>query len=602
MSDYIDMLQSLSHKQLMVMLARQRQEETQGIAMVGVGCRFPGGLDDPAAYWRALRDGRAVPQESDALPADSLGRPRWNVAAEDLAPLAGLLSSGAYLDAVDLFDADYFGMSEQEATYLDPQQRLLLEVTVQALADANLTRAQLTDGRKVGVYVGVSTVEYNFAALRNGLRPQDLSPYMGTGTALSATAGRIALALGSSGPTMTIDTACSSAITALHLAAAALRRRECDVAVIGACHLLLSPFTSDVFAKAGMLSAAGRSRPFADDADGHVRAEGCGILVLERKRDADEAGRPYYAVLRGSAVHQHGDRPEMSAASAAGQRTVIELALSAAGVEPADVRYVEAQANGSRIGGVIEAETLGEVYRAATDAPPLYVGSHKANLGYLETASGAAGLIKTVLALANAEIPPHVGADRPDPGIAWDRLGLKLPDKPLPWPGDGRRIAAVSAFGFTGTNAHALLEAAPGPAAVPPTSVAALLAVSAHSDAALAATAARLRDDLSARTDWDHASVCRTLIDGRDHRPHRHAAVVRDRAGLLAWLDFWAGDAPEPPVAQDGDLRLEAELYLGGGQPGPAALWPDGTRPPLIRLPGPVLLGRRYWSDGNTWS
>lgn len=715
MTDYIDSLETLTRKQLIVLLARQRQERTQAIAVTGMGCRFPGGIDTPDAFWAALRSGRAVPDEARDLPADSLGRPRWDTAAADLAPLTATLENGVYLDGVDLFDAGYFGLDAEEAVHLDPQQRLLLEVTVQALADANLTLDALRR-RRVGVYVGLSTAEYNFAGLRNGLGKDDLSAYMGTGTALSAASGRIALALGVQGPVLTLDTACSSALTATHLAAAALRDGECDVALVGVSHLLLSPFTSEVFAKAGMVSPTGRCRPFTADADGYVRAEGCGVLVLERHRDAVEADRQPYAAIRGSAVHQYGDRPGMAAASAAGQRTVVELALERSGTAPHEVRYVEAQANGSRLGGVIEAETLAEVYRRREPgAPVLHLGSCKANLGYLETASGAAGLMKVALALAHGEIPPQPGADDPDPGISWDRTALKLPDRSEPWPPGTRRLAAVNAIGFTGTAAHVVMEGVrERPATATAEGVPALLALSGHTPEALAATAARLLGFLRGRAGWSYASVCRTLAECRDDLTYRHAAVVNGRDALLdelalairpgdrrttpaglridlrggrrphrlpfpalaehlrpeggadegaddatAWVLAWTGllaaagitvaaalldpadaevltpaltgaragtaapagwelrrtaeglvlrrtgtdegpwtDAAE--VDQAGWCELVAEAFLAGGRLDLGTVTPR-PRPALCRLPGPALVGRRYWSDNNIW-
>ncbi|HEY8981167.1 MAG TPA: beta-ketoacyl synthase N-terminal-like domain-containing protein [Streptomyces sp.] len=547
MTDYIDQLASLSRKQLMVLLARQHRERTQGIAISGMGCRFPGGIDSPDTLWNALRDGRVVPGATAAAPADSLGRPRWDTAAADLAPLAPTLDKGAYLEGVDLFDAGYFGLGAEEAVHLDPQQRLLLEVTVQALADANLD-PQALRSRTVGVYVGLSTAEYHFAGLRNGLGKDDLSPYMGTGTALSAASGRIALALGVQGPALTLDTACSSALTAAHLAAAALRDGECDVAVTGVSHLLLSPFTSEVFAQAGMVSPTGTCRPFTAQADGYVRAEGCGVLVLERHRDVAEDGRRPYAVIRGSAVHQNGDRGGLAAYSTAGQRRVIDLALQRSAVDAHDVRYVEAQANGSRVGGIVEAETLAQAYRRQdSGAPALYLGSAKANLGYLETASGAAGLMKTALALCHGEIPPQPGADEPDPKIGWDRTALRLARTPEPWPSAGRRLAAVSATGFTGTAAHLVMEAVPEPdgTTLPEPTGPALLVLSGHTPQALAAGARRLRAHLGDRADWTYTSVCRTLAERREHLAHRHAAVVHDNARLLEELDRVTGDTQE---------------------------------------------------------
>ncbi len=452
MKDYIDSLERLSHKQLVLLLARQRMAATQGIAVTGMGLRFPGDLNTPASLWSALREGRVVFDGQPEIPVDSTGRPRWNLDAPDLAPSADLLRRGSYLRAIDLFDADRFGISDEEALYLDPQQRLLVTCAAEALIDADIDDVA---GLRTGVFTAVSTVEYNYAALRNGIGEDGLSAYMGPGGALSATAGRIATALQLNGPALTVDTACSSALTALHLACASLRAGECDVAVVGASHLLLAPATFGIFARSGMLSPTGRSRPFDAGADGYVRGEGCGVLVLRRSQDAAGA----YAAIKGTAIYQHGERDSIERMSATGQARVIQRALYGAGAQPHQVQYVEAQANGVRLAAVIEMEVLADVYdRTRSDDPALFVGSAKANLGYLETVSGMASLIKTVLAVHHGEIPPQVGLDLPDPDIAWNRLSLEIPRQLLPWPVEPRRLAAVSSFGFTGTYGHALVE------------------------------------------------------------------------------------------------------------------------------------------------
>jgi acyl transferase domain-containing protein len=456
--DYIDSIQQLSHKQLVVMLARQRLASTQPIAVVGMAMRFPGGLDSPAALWEALLEPRVVFGPQPRVPVDSTGRPRWNLDAPDLAPYADLLTRGAYVADVDLFDADRYGIREQEALFLDPQQRLLVTCTAEALADAGLGDVC---GLRTGVFTALSDVEYNYAAIRNGVGIEGLSAHMGPGSAASAAAGRIATCFRLVGPALTVDTACSSALTALHLAAAALRSGECDVAIVGASQLALAPGAFGVVARSGMLSPTGRARPFDAGADGYVRAEGCGVLVLRRQSDAANA----YAAVRGTAVYQHGDRDSIAAVSAIGLSRVIQDALRAGDVAPQDVGFVEAQANGVRLSAVIEAEVLADAYgRKGTDGPPLPVGSAKANLGYLETVSGMASLMKAVLAVHHAEIPPQAGFDVADPTIAWDALSLVVPRAPTPWPGGAagsgrpRRIAGVSSFGFTGTYCHALVE------------------------------------------------------------------------------------------------------------------------------------------------
>lgn len=545
--NYIDYLESLSKTQLVLMLARARQEETQGLGVIGMGCRFPGGIDSPAAFWALLRRAGSVPMRE--APTDSLGQPRWNPEAPDLTPVAPLLRTGAYLSGVDLFDAEYFGMSDEESQYVDPQQRLLLEVAVQALADANLRRADLRR-RRVGIYVSVGFIEYGFAGLRNRVPADQVTMHMLQGSAASAASGRLGLMLGIDGPALTLDTASSSMLSVVHLAGAALRRRECDLALVGACHLLLSPFTTLMLSRAGALSPTGDSRPFGVGANGHVRGEGCGVFVLKRQADCvADHDRPY-AFIRGSAVHQHGDRIALSVASAAGQKTVIDLALRNARVAPHEVQYVEAQANGSQLGGRVEAEALAEAYdRRRPGSPPLVVGSCKANLGYLEVASGAPALMKTALALSHGEIPPHPGADAPDPGIAWGALTLNA--VPMAWPGDGRRLAGISGFGMDGINAHVIAEAPPPGTQAAPTEdeLPALCVLSAHSDAALRATADRLRRHLQVTMDWHPAQVCRTLIEGRDLAKRRAVRVVHSAEQLLKHLtDVAEQGAPATPA------------------------------------------------------
>jgi 3-oxoacyl-[acyl-carrier-protein] synthase II len=450
--DYIDSIEQLSHKQLVVMLARQRLAATQGIAVAGMAMRFPGDLDSPGAVWSALRESRVVIGGQPRVPVDTLGRPRWNIDAPDLAPYADLLGKGSYLRAIDLFDAERYGISDEEADYLDPQQRLLVTCAAEALADAGIDDAAEL---RTGVFAATSTVEYNLAALRNRVGADGLSAHMGPGSALSAAAGRIATCLRLCGPALTVDTACSSALTALHLACASLRSGECDVAIVGASHLLLAPGAFGVLARLGVLSPTGRSRPFDASADGYVRSEGCGVIVLRRQQDAANP----YAAIKGTAVYQHGARDSISRVSATGQARVIQHALRAAGIAPHDVQYVEAQANGVRLAGVIEAEVLADALdRRGSGGPPLVLGSAKANLGYLETVSGMASLMKTVLAVHQAEIPPQPGVDVPDPDIAWHKLSLEIPREVVPWPSGPRRLAGVSSYGFTGTYSHAVVE------------------------------------------------------------------------------------------------------------------------------------------------
>ncbi len=455
MRSYIESLEELTRSQLMVLLARRRRADTEGLAVVGMSCRLPGGIEDPAGLWEGVHAGRAADTADVGVPTDSRGRPRWNLDAPDIEPYADALRNGAYLSDVDLFDAESFGIPDEEARCIDPQHRMLLTQARHALDDAGITDRR---GTRAAVFVSVTAPEYGLAAVRNGIK--ELSAAMSTGTVVSAAAGRVAATFGLSGPALTLDTACSSTLTAVHLAGRALRAGECDVALVGASHLLLSPVTTGVFAGAGLLSPSGACRPFTARADGYVRGEGAVVLVLKREHDAERDGDKPYAVIRSSAVHQHGGRAALSSPSAAGQRQVVQDCLRAAEVSPAEVGYVEAHGSADMVTDAVEADALAAAYeRQSADACPLYIGSGKVNVGYLETAAGAAGLIRAVLAVGHGTVPPQPDFTDPAPDIPWQRMSLSVPTGATPWPDTGRVLAGVNAFGFTGTNAHVLLEA-----------------------------------------------------------------------------------------------------------------------------------------------
>lgn len=460
MKAYIEHLQSLSPKRLILLLAQKRQQETEALAIVGAACRMPGAIGDLEQLWQHLRDGRCSVETYPDGPPGPSGRTRWK--PEHYGEHSAL-RVGAFLRGIDAWPSTV-ELADDEALYVDPQHRLLLACAHEALADTGLGADGLR-GERVGIFVGISHSEYLHASLHGGLTSAQLSAYMGTGTALSAAAGRLALALGSQGPALAVDTACSSALTALHLAKNALRRGECDWAVVAASHLLLSPLTSLVFAQAGMLSASGRIRPFDAEADGHVRGEGAGLLLLCHRSLAQRQQLPVKAWLRGCAVHQQGARPALAGVSGVGQLNVIREAMQDAQLGPEDVHVVEAQANGARIGARIELESLETAYRREA---PLYVGSAKANWGYLETASGMASLLKAIVLLQQRQLPPQIHCTTPDPEFAWHKSHLRLSLDGQPLPAHGPLRCAVSSFGFTGTYAHAILESAEARAYTPP--------------------------------------------------------------------------------------------------------------------------------------
>lgn len=457
--DYAAHLATLTPKQLQLMLVRERQRMSEPLAIVGTGCRLPGGIHSAPALWDFLERGECAVEHYPSGPPGAGGHPRWRPGQYGAEPA---LATGGFMAGLDQFDPATFGIGEDEAMFMDPQHRLLAQCAREAIQDAGLPPDALR-GQSVGVFVGMSSAEYLYAAMCNGLVPEALSPYMGTGTALSAAAGRIAMTLGGRGPVMAVDTACSSALTALHLAQGAIRRGECDWAIVAASHLLLSPLTSLVFARAGMLSSLGQSRPFDAGADGHVRGEGCGVVLVCRQSLARERDLTMQALLRGTALHQHGDRPAMSVSSSQAQVQVIREALEHSELGPGDIHFIEAQGTGSRLGGLVELEALHEVFGRdrAADAP-LYVGSAKANLGHLEAASGIPSLLKAIGALSRRVLPPQIHFDVPDSGFAWTRSGLRVADRAVTINGEGPVRCGVSSFGFTGTHAHVILESAPG--------------------------------------------------------------------------------------------------------------------------------------------
>jgi amino acid adenylation domain-containing protein/non-ribosomal peptide synthase protein (TIGR01720 family) len=504
---------------------RQRRDRSPNaprapIAVVGMACRFPGAPDAPR-FWDLLRRG------GDAVTGIPADRP-------ELAPL--LDGQGGFLDGVDRFDADFFHISPREAERMDPQQRLAAETAWHALEDAGLATPDL-EGSRTGVFAAAGGGDYAARFHRAGL--EEIDGFFPTGTSASILPARISYHLGLRGPSLAVDTACSSSLVALHLAARSLRGGECDMAVVIAVNLLLEPDLTVALARAGMMAADGRCKVFDDRADGYVRGEGCGVLVLMRLDDALRGGHPVQGVIRGSAVNQDGRTNGMTAPNGPAQREVIEEALADAGLPPSAVDYVEAHGTGTLLGDPIEVLALGEVFaagRAAAD--PLWLGSVKTNVGHLEAAAGMAGVIKVLLALRQGEIPPHLHLETPNRRIPWPLLPFAVAIEAVPWPQRGdRRIAGVSSFSFGGTNAHVILESAP--AAAPAATVAAperafhLYPVSAHSPEALRELAAAHAELLEGTAAEDLADLVHSAALTRTHFAHR-LAVAGDTPGSLA--------------------------------------------------------------------
>lgn len=514
------------------------EAKNEPIAIVGIGCRMPS-ADGADAFWRLLEDGvdavREVPK--DRFDADAIYDPD--------ATAAGRLSTkwGAFLDDVDRFDAAYFGVAPREAETIDPQQRLLLEVTVDALEDAGIPPSSLAETH-TGTFVGISSAEYGMFQFSD---PERIGPHTGTGSAMSIAANRIAYAFDLRGPSFAVDTACSSSLAAVHLAVQSLRNGESTLAIAGGVSLILTPAITMSFSRASAMAADGRCKTFDARADGYVRSEGVGVVVLKPLSRAKADGDRIHAVIRGSAVAQDGRTNGLMAPSRRAQERALRAACADAAVRPEDVTYVEAHGTGTALGDVIEAEAISAAMRPKGGDVCL-VGSVKSNLGHLEAAAGVAGLIKTALALEHGSLPASLHFDTPNPKIDFDALSLRVVAERTSWPEARPRIAGVSSFGFGGTNVHAVLEAAPAPE-VSDRAGPYVLPVSAKSPEALAARVERLQGELTKRSDV--AALCDTAAVRRDHLPYRAAFYGADRDALLGDLATFRPSAPAmspPPV------------------------------------------------------
>lgn len=516
--------------------AIQRQQ-SEPIAIIGMGCRFPGGANDPETFWQLLH------HKVDAIREVPLER--WNVDAyydPNLeTPGKTNTRSGGFLDVgVDAFDAEFFGLSPREVVNMDPQQRLLLEVSWEALEHAGKAPEKLI-GSQTGVFVGITTTDY--AQRTMFAETAEIDIYTATGSCLNVAAGRLSYSLGLQGPSMAIDTACSSSLVAVHVACQSLRAGECRMALAGGVNLMLSPQVTIAISKLRALAADGRCKTFDAAADGYGRGEGCGVVVLKRLSVALADGDHILALIRGSAVNQDGRSSGLTVPNGLAQQAVLRAALANAKVEPAQISYVEAHGTGTPLGDPIELKALATVLgQGRSDKHPLMVGSVKTNIGHLEAAAGIAGLIKVVLAMQHNELPPHLHLEKLNPHIAAQKIPAIVPTERIPWPAaDGgqessspKRLAGVSSFGFSGTNAHVVLEEAPVRESTPieidrPIH---LLTLSAKSDAALASLAGRFEYYLEAHPLASLGDVCFTANSGRSHFDHRLALVAESSEQL----------------------------------------------------------------------
>ena len=516
------------------------------IAVVGLACRVPG-ADDAGQFWQLLRNGIDA---TGPVPGN-----RWDVEAiyhpDPEMPGRIATKRGGFLAQVDQFDPAFFGITRREAQGMDPQQRLLLEVCWEALEDAGQPPDRL-QRTSTGVYVGLAASDYAYLQLETRDRTL-LDAHFTSGIAHSVVSGRISYLLGLQGPSITIDTACSSSLVATHLACQGLRTGDCRMALAAGVNLILAPDIYIALSHSRMLAPDGRCKTFDASADGFARAEGCGVIVLKRLSDAQADGDRILALIRSTAVNQDGPSSGLTAPNGPAQEAVVREALERAGIAPRDVGYIEAHGTGTQLGDPLEVTALGAVFGADRDAAhPLWLGSVKTNVGHLESAAGVAGLIKIVLSLQHKQIPAHLHFKTPSPHIGWSDFPVRVPTELTPWePIGGRRIAGVSSFGFSGTNAHIVLEEAPAaaaaksgsqapaglktmPAATPGAAarVSRLFVLSARDSDSLAALAGRYAASFAALTDDDLPSVCFSAAASRAHHNQRATVLASSIAQL----------------------------------------------------------------------
>ena len=517
----------------------------ESIAIVGIGCRFPK-ANHPEGFWQLLRNGEEAITE---VPSD-----RWNIDDfyHENPKTPGKMSTrwGAFLDQIDGFDADFFGMSADEVEHADPQQRLFLEVAWEALENAGIVPAHLA-GSQTGVFVGLCTIDYHRLLYKNFAC---IGPHSGTGTTPCITANRLSYLLDLRGPSISIDAACASSLVTVHLACQSLRSGESDLCLAAGVNLILSPDSTIASSQTRLLSQEGRCRAFDASADGYVRGEGCGVVVLKRLRDAVRDGDNILALIRGSAMNQDGMSNSMTAPNGLAQQALIRQALKNSNVKPAEISYVEAHAVGTSIGDAIEVKALKTALMEGRDPDrPCWIGSAKPNIGHLEAASGIAALIKVVLSLHHEEIPPLLHLEQLNPYISLENTPFAIPTKLQRWSrGNEKRLAGISAFGFGGTNAHLILEEAPVPAPQLPEVERPqhVFTLSAKTDAALKELAKRYEAFLDASDASSIADICFTTHSARSHFDHRLCIITCSVTQLRQQLRAFIAQENVPGVFQ----------------------------------------------------
>jgi acyl transferase domain-containing protein len=536
------------------------------IAILGMGCRFPGGVNSPDDLWQMLFAERDATAE---FPTDR----GWNLDAllgpDPDAPGATYVRAGSFIDNCGDFDAAFFGISPHEAQAMDPQQRLLLEVAWEALERAGINPVSL-HGSDTGVFIGAAPQEYGPRLYED---TDGFAGHLTTGTAICVASGRVAYTLGLQGPAVTVDTACSSSLVSLHLAVRSLRSGECDLALAGGVSVVCSPSIFIGFGQQHALAADGRCKPFAAAADGFGVAEGVGVLVLARLSLARARGHPVLALIRGSALGQDGSSQSLSTPSGPAQQRVIRRALSDADLNASDIDVVEAHGTGTVVGDPIEAVALQATYgKDHSSSHPVLVGSIKSNIGHSQYAAGVAGVIKTVQSIRNGVVPATLHLDSLTPQMDWSAGTVDVVNRARPWPDQpGRpRRAGVSAFGISGTNAHVILEQAPtsspAEAPTPPPLPVTPWVLSAKSASALAEQAARLHLFVEQHPEVDQTDVAYSLVAGRATFDHCAVVFGAHRNELLNGLSAVASGAPAPNVETGRACATPGTVFVFPGQ------------------------------------
>nr|AIW82282.1 PuwE [Cylindrospermum alatosporum CCALA 988] len=543
-SEAVEQLSSSQRMLLALKEARAKLEafdraKTEPIAIIGMGCRFPGNANNPEAFWQLLRDG------VDAI--TEVPKSRWDIDEfydpDPHQPGKIYTRYGGFLSDVDQFDPQFFGIAPREAVSMAPQQRLLLEVGWEALENAGINPKKLV-GSPTGVFLGVGPNDY--AKLRmNASEPAGITAHDGTGNGLCFASGRLSYVLGLQGPNLATDTSCSSSLVAVHLACQSLRAGESNLALAGGVNLNLFPETTLFLSRTHALAPDGRCKTFDAAADGFSRSEGCGVIVLKRLSDALADGDRIWAMIRGSAINHDGPSSGLTVPNQLAQEQLIRQALQNAKVTPEQVSYIEAHGTGTSLGDPIEVGALAAIFcQNRSLEEPLMIGSVKTNLGHLEAAAGIVGLMKAALALHHGEIPPHLHFQQPNPHITWDNLPVVVPTTRTPWNrGDKPLIAGVSSFGMSGTNAHIVLEAAPQEIKNSKLKVKKdvnLLTLSAKNQSALAELAQSYQEYLQAHPEISLADICFTANTGRSHFDHRLAVVAASPVELQEHLQNFA--------------------------------------------------------------